>query len=454
MIPKYTCQVSKTKAALNKRWVAITGDPASYSMENRAFNLVSVISLLAMICMFIIDICIGQWQMSIVIPCLFVFQFFLYYQSLVKKRYRTQVLLYGLVSYAGLAVNYHFNSGVGGPTMFIFFLIFQLLLTIAPSRYSILWTALNILLAGGLYLSEYLHPDWYPDTYPTRGSRLIDFAFTYPIAIIFIYFITTYLKKYYKSEKRIAEERLVAIKEQNEVMLKQTAALEHMNAEKSKMFSIISHDLRAPIDSIKAYLEILSRSLVTAEEKEAIEDELLTQVRYTSELLQNMLHWSKSQMQGLQEKLVPLNLKELIDEMGSYRLSGASVKGVKLTYSIDKEVEVIADADMLKVVMRNLLGNAVKFTPVGGEVVIKATRNGDNVEVSVKDSGIGIPAARQQELFTLHSETTFGTNNEKGVGLGLLLCKEFMERQNGSIWFESAVGEGTTFYISLPVSRV
>lgn len=438
------------KTALNRQWIRLTGDPATYSMENRAFNLVSFISLLAMAYMFVFDVFIDQWQMCIVIACLSVVQVFLYYQSLVRRNYRKQILIYGLLAYLGLAVNYHFNSGIDGPTMFVFFLIFQLVLTIAPSRYAIPWTALNIGLAIGLYIADYCMPGWFAYSYPSRGARFIDFGSTYAVCIVFIYFITSYLKRYYKAEKRIAEDRLVAIQQQNAIMLKQTAELERLDAEKNKMFSIISHDLRAPIDSIKGYLEILSRSLVSAEEKESIEIELLTQVRYTSELLQNMLQWSKTQMQGLQQNLVPLNLKDIIDEMGSSRLSGASAKGVKLTYSIDKELEVIADADMLKVVMRNLLGNAVKFTPAGGEVIIKATKEGNSVIVSVKDNGIGISTTKQAQLFTLHSATTFGTDNEKGVGLGLLLCKDFMERQGGSLWFQSTEGQGSTFFISIP----
>jgi two-component system sensor histidine kinase/response regulator len=442
------------KTALNRQWIRLTGDPATYSMENRAFNLVSFISLLAMAYMFLFDVFIDQWQMCIVMACLSIVQVFLYYQSLVKRNYRRQILIYGLLAYLGLAINYHYNSGVGGPTMFVFFLIFQLVLTIAPSRYSIPWTAVNIVLALGLYTADYLSPSLFPDSYPSRGARFIDFGSTYALCIVFIYFITTYLKRYYKSEKRIAEERLVAIRQQNAIMLKQTAELERLDAEKNKMFSIISHDLRAPIDSIKGYLEILSRSLVSQEEKEEIEIELLSQVRYTSELLQNMLQWSKTQMQGLQQNLVPLNLKDIIDEMGSSRLSGASAKGVKLTYSIDKELEVIADADMLKVVMRNLLGNAVKFTPAGGEVVIKALKEGDSVTVFVKDNGIGISRAKQDQLFTLHSATTFGTDNEKGVGLGLLLCKDFMERQGGSLWFHSTEGQGSTFFIKIPSAQL
>lgn len=438
---------------LNRYWIKLTGDPASYSMENRAFNLVSVITLFVLTYLFVFDVLINQWQMCLALAGMFILQAFLYYNSLINKKYKKEIIIYAFTAYASLIANYHYNSGINGPTMFVFFLIFQLILTISPTRFSRLWVTLHIGLPLALYYIECYHPWFVIDDYPSRSYRFIDFASTYAICIAFIYFITSYLKRYYKIEKRIADERLVAISEQNAVMVRQNRDLERLNEEKNKMFSIVSHDLRAPIDSIRGYLEILSKSLVTTDEKIEIEKELLHQVRYTSELLQNVLYWSKAQMSGVQEKLVPVKLKDIIDETGSYRLSGAAAKNIKITYSIDKNIEVIADVDMLKIVFRNLLGNAVKFTPAGGDVYIKVTVTGTEAHIAIKDSGIGISEDKKKELFTLRSGSTFGTNDEKGVGLGLLLCKEFIERQHGSIWFESKLGEGSTFYLALPLSR-
>jgi two-component system sensor histidine kinase/response regulator len=108
---------------------------------------------------------------------------------------------------------------------------------------------------------------------------------------------------------------------------------------------------------------------------------------------------------------------------------------------------------MLNILLRNLLNNAIKFTRPGGEIVIKAVRQGNEAVISVQDNGIGIPEEQQQEIFSSNARSTFGTNNEKGIGLGLRMCKEFIDYQHGRIWFESTYGKGSIFYIALPIAR-
>ena len=224
-----------------------------------------------------------------------------------------------------------------------------------------------------------------------------------------------------------------------------------MNEEKNKLFSIISHDLRSPMDSIRGYLELLAENLLSEEEKTAIQDELLTQTKYTSELLLNILYWSKTQMQGLTVHLKPLQLKAIIEKTAGLAVAAGAKKGVKLTHSISPAIEVIGDDDMLVIVLRNLINNAIKFTPEGGEIVISTVETTTNeIKIAVQDNGIGITPDKWDGIFSFKTQSTYGTNNEKGIGLGLMLCKEFVEYQHGKIWFESQVGTGTTFFITLP----
>ncbi|MCD6011442.1 MAG: rcsC 1 [Flavipsychrobacter sp.] len=227
-------------------------------------------------------------------------------------------------------------------------------------------------------------------------------------------------------------------------------ALEQMNLEKNKLLSIVSHDLRSPIDSIKSYLELLAENVLTSEERAQVEGQLAEQTRYTSDLLTNMLSWVKSQMGGVTVNLVPVKVKEVVDLIAGNKLTSVARKGIKLTYSINSSLEVIADFDMLKIVLRNLVNNAIKFTKPGGEITIKAERKGSEVTISVTDTGIGIPADKQEEIFSTKIHSTYGTDNEKGIGLGLVMCREFMHYQNGKIGFESTENVGTRFYIVLP----
>lgn len=404
--------------------------------------------------MFIFDVFIEQWTMCVVIAGLVIVQSFLYYNSLFKKQYKKEIIVFALVSYIGVLMNYFNNSGTLGPSLFLLFLTLQFLLTVSPSKYNRVWIIVHILVATILICIEYSYPDLAPNTYSSRFDRYFDILTTFVACILFVHFITAYLKRYYTNERRISQERLSAILKQNEHILQQNAELERLNDEKNKMFSIISHDLRSPVDSIRGYLEVLSNNILDPDEKKEIEVELLGQVKYTSDLLQNLLYWSKTQMKGVNVKLVPLKLIDMVDDARNFKLAGAAKKEIKMTYAISRDIEVIADKDMLKIVLRNLVMNAIKFTPAGGEIAIKAIREGDFAVISVKDTGIGIPESKKNELFTLRSGSTFGTNDEKGIGLGLVLCKEFVEYQNGKIWFDSIPGSGATFYISLPLSKL
>lgn len=128
----------------------------------------------------------------------------------------------------------------------------------------------------------------------------------------------------------------------------------------------------------------------------------------------------------------------------------AARKNIDISTDFDPSVIVYADSDMMQLILRNIIGNAIKFTPNGGKIGIQSTIDGDNCVIAIRDNGIGISQEKQQLIFSLNVESTFGTNNEKGVGLGLLLCMDFIRAQNGRIWFESESGNGTSFYISIP----
>ena len=192
---------------------------------------------------------------------------------------------------------------------------------------------------------------------------------------------------------------------------------------------------------------------IDAIQKQMVEAELLLLTKNTSDMLSNLLSWSKSQMDGVVVTFSIINISESLRNTLDVQKLIANKKGVNLEYEINEAVNITGDKDMLQLVVRNLVNNAVKFTPAGGYVKIQSNITGADCRLVIKDNGIGISAEQQKELFTLKSKPTYGTMNEKGVGLGLLLCKEFIELQNGRIWFISSPGLGTTFYISLPLAQ-
>lgn len=423
-------------------------------MENRAFNFVSVISF------FLLSICIAfnfyikLYSMMWITLALAILLAIGYYVSRYKKRYKISLIVYIVVSYIAFFFNYFKNGGINGPTIILSYVTFIFLITLGSPKQYFFWKLLHVILITTLLTIEYIFPDTVPNTYLSRSDRFLDTGVSAAVSITFIYALMSYVRKYYDERRQIADDRARAIEIQNKKILLQNQQLELVNEEKNKIFSIVSHDLKGPLDSIRGYLVLLSGNLLDENEKAAINEDLQEQTKYTTDLLMNLMSWAKAQMHGVTVNLTPLNLQSLVDDAVGHIKSVAARKGIKLTYSIPKSVEVVSDKDMLHIVLRNLINNAIKFTEPGGEVKIQVATESNDAVISVKDTGIGIPPEKQKEIFTMKTRSTYGTGKEKGIGLGLMMCKEFMDYQNGKIWFESTPGKGTTFFISLPLTRL
>jgi len=432
-------------------WNVLVGPPAEFPMENRAFNYISVVSMVLLACCLAFDLFCHQYIMSFIIIILMATLVFLYYFSRFKKKYRLGIAIYAFCSYSALIINYYVNSGINGPTLFLFFVTISFFVAITRRMFHPLWVTLHIVIVLSLLLSEYLHPEWITGTYSAPETRFLDVGFTYIISIAFLFSVTYYLREYFIRERCLAEERAMAIEEQNRHITEQNRLLEKISEDKNKLFSIISHDLRSPLDSIRGYLEMLNGDMITEEENRMIREELLDETKYTSEMLLNLLYWSKEQLKGINVNLTEIDLKEIIDYIIENKTSRATKKNINLSCHTAPGIKVKGDVEMMRIILRNLVVNAIKFTPDGGDISIKTTRKENHVEISVRDSGVGITPEMRDQIFSSKSNTTTGTNNEKGIGLGLRLCKDLVDCQMGNIWFESKPNEGSVFYISLPL---
>ncbi|MBM3178278.1 MAG: tetratricopeptide repeat-containing sensor histidine kinase [Bacteroidetes bacterium] len=259
--------------------------------------------------------------------------------------------------------------------------------------------------------------------------------------------ILLYLLYRSNSRRRQANDQL---ENQRKELERRSDELEELNRVKDKFFSIISHDLRSPINSLSGVLNLMEKNGVTAEELPLLTRELRLQFNHTKNLITNLLNWALLQMDRVTLKKEKLELSSLVEE--NIKLSKTlSNKNVELINQVESGTQFYGDQNMTNMILRNLILNAVKFTESGGRVLIGAEERGKELVVSVQDNGVGIPPDVQKLLFTKNnSYTSLGTANEKGTGLGLNLCKEFAERQGGKIWFDSQVDMGTTFYFSIP----
>lgn len=243
-----------------------------------------------------------------------------------------------------------------------------------------------------------------------------------------------------------------AITQQREELLQKTEELHQASALKNKVFSILSHDLRSPIQTLIGTMKLMDEKILSAEEFEFIRSNFIRQLISLNTTLENLLQWSKSQMEGENKpKTGLLNLNDIVQQNINLLWEVAQQKHIQLVNNIGNEIKAMGDEQQIGIVMRNLINNAIKFTHENGNVTIDALIKGNEVKVWVKDTGIGMGPSQMQKLFNLNTHfTSYGTNKEKGTGIGLLLCKDFVEKNNGSIGAESQPGEGSTFYFFLP----
>jgi PAS domain S-box-containing protein len=252
------------------------------------------------------------------------------------------------------------------------------------------------------------------------------------------------------TELKIAEEQ---IKQQNEEIESQSRELEKMNATKDRLLSIIAHDLKNPFHSILGFTELLQQQHddIDLEKQKEYLELIHASTQSAFELLENLLDWARTQTRKVNFKPSRLPLKGLVDEVISLQGLQASVKNIRLINEIDEAIEVYADRNMINTVIRNIVGNAIKYTNEGGRVNISAKREKSNVEVMISDNGIGISKSDVKSLFDLEKmSSTSGTSGETGTGLGLIVCHEFMKLNGGNIRVSSTPGSGSTFILTIP----
>jgi signal transduction histidine kinase len=231
--------------------------------------------------------------------------------------------------------------------------------------------------------------------------------------------------------------------------------LQIQNNIKDRIFSIIAHDLKNPVGTLEQVSNMLYHqfdSFEPEELKDYINDIYITS-RSTASLLETLLNWSHVQKGTVHFDPSDMNLKLMLDKCSELLSIKAKLKNIALNTEVDPDLSVWGDAKLIYTVFRNLITNSMKFTQSGGSISVSATTiNNDYVEIEIKDNGIGMKPQKAKTLFNVGEvESTEGTDNESGTGLGLVLCKDFIEMHNGTIWAESELGKGTSIFFTLPV---
>lgn len=283
------------------------------------------------------------------------------------------------------------------------------------------------------------------------NNPLIWYGTIAALAILLTLLLLNWLKtKKYKDIIVEQKNKLAEEKKQNETSAEQTHLLEEEIQVKDKLFSIVSHDLKDSISSIKAFLDLLKEDSITPEEFNDLIPELSENANNASSLLFNLLNWSKSQMQNLEPKPELFNMQEVFHNKMALVEQKVEDKRIVLIDESQRDF-VYADKSMLEIVIQNLITNAVKFSRRGDVITVSNQDVNGKALICVEDTGVGISRENIDKLFNAHKNfTTVGTKNEKGTGLGLTIAKDLVELNNGRIWVESTQNVGSKFFIELP----
>jgi len=288
-----------------------------------------------------------------------------------------------------------------------------------------------------------------------KNQRLFTaFLMVTVLFLTLLIFVLTRLREIQKKTNRNLENQNYAIEQQRIAIQTQAENLQQLDHLKTKLFSVISHDLRGPISNLQALLDMFTQNLMTADEFIGLSSKLKENLDVTQRTLENLLNWSLSQMGGIRTEQTVLDVTTSLTEVCRLMKESAARKNVTLHVETPGKIKVWADPNQLQVVLRNLIHNAIKFSSFNDLITLTAIRENDQCVVSVKDRGIGMTP---QEIETIKGSQQYfsktGTEQERGTGLGLLLCKEFITRNGGQLSITSMLGEGTEVSFTLSLAE-
>jgi signal transduction histidine kinase len=274
---------------------------------------------------------------------------------------------------------------------------------------------------------------------------------TYALAAGILFMLAILGLVYYAYQTTKSKRDSLAVK--NKEIERQRNDLDKLNKEKDRFFSILSHDLRGPLGSLKGLSHLLTGHLdaLTSQELNEIRTRIDTSLDNLTDLINNILEWSMTSSQRKKWHFDKINTVDLIEKNIKLYKTIAESKGVTIVHETQGALYGYADYHAIDTVIRNLLSNSIKFSHANKQVIIKATTSSDKILISVKDQGIGMPLEKLNNLFSLNGNISQpGTNNEKGSGIGLTLCKELIKENGGDIHVNSKLGEGSEFIVSFP----
>jgi two-component system, sensor histidine kinase and response regulator len=428
----------------------LLGDKNEFSLQVRSFHF-TCLSAFTLVLIGVIQnlllgfLMIGLTMFVVNVSLVIVFVFSRFY----NKR-KGPVISFLVVCELIISANYFLNSGVDGPTLMVFFVALVFMIAITKNSWHVFLVLLNILIPSILLWLEYTNKIEVPSNYRNEAERYLDLGFSYGVCVIFMLLIARFVRNLMNDQRNDTLIQSKLIEEQNLQIQEANENLALLNDRFKMIFSIISHDLRSPLSSIESYLLVLKANPDLAkEDRVMLESELLKLTKGSTSLLDNLLQWSRTQVKKDSSEVYKFKVAPIIRSVCSLMGPIAGAKNIIIHDQVEDDLIAIGNEHQIEVVLRNLIQNAIKFSPLSSHIYIEAKEKDDNVEFTVRDQGVGISESKAKDLFIGLVSPSYGTSNEKGAGIGLLLSAEFVALQNGRIWIEETSSQGTKIKFTL-----
>jgi signal transduction histidine kinase len=420
--------------------IYIFAEEENFPLEHRLVLSASIIGILISLIGSLINFLLSTSAIAVLVPIfLSLIVLILYYFIRFKKIYKPINFPVICISIIGISTIWIFNGGINGSNVMPALVILILGLLIVREREKVYVIVLFLASNISIFLIQFYRPDLITN-FPSENDRWIDHLITLIYSSILIYYIIRFVYDNYNIE------RLKALESEQKLI--------QLNADKDRFLSILAHDLRSPFSNLLGFSEELKENLhnLNKDQIESYVNTINLSAQNTYNLLDDLLTWEKALQGAFPFNPQKLNFGELTKGILENIKPFSDAKTITVTSHTDQKISVYADAYMLKTVLRNLISNAVKFTNTGGLINILAQKDDSVITISVIDNGVGMTKENISKLFDISQVlTSAGTAKEKGTGLGLLICKEFVEKHGGKIWVESETGKGSNFRFTLPM---
>lgn len=452
----------KRSSFFEKYKMFILGDSSKYELPKRIFLLITHISLIIIFLAIVSDILLAL-ESTLVLITVIVFIIVLLLHFHVKRSQFSAKYsgIFFVLTISALATVWIYNGGYDGNNGVLAFVYFMAMIVILPKQFRITAFIIFSILIVGLVTYQYLYPESifsYSDEY----QRFFDLALGYFLFLILGYNIQTTILNNYEHEHDIVKLKNNELGELNLKLSKTNSELESilkkvedLNSSKDRFITVLSHDLRSPFQGIIGITKTLESEYDSMPdvERKTLLHQIGDSLHKVYSFLEELLLWGRIQKNAATLLIDTTDVKELIVNAISVLSESASHKKITINLHCQENLNAELDRELISAVIRNLISNAIKFSPIGSSVQVKAGAENNKLTISVADYGVGISGDRLVKLFDIATNlSTIGTDGEHGSGLGLILCNDIIKMHNGSITVESKIGKGSTFTIILPMN--